>query len=942
MADQYVPQEIEPKWQKRWTDDGIYRAVIDPDKPKHYALTMLPYPSGDLHIGHWYAMSPSDVRARYMRMCGYNVLFPMGYDAFGLPAENAAIQHGIHPYTWTMSNVENMRRQLKSMGAMFDWAREAISCLPGYYRWTQWFFLKLYDRGLAYRKKSPVDFCPKCNTTLAREQVWGEDRHCERCGTPVIKKELEQWFWRITAYADELLDFSRIDWPERVVTMQTNWIGRSEGANVTFLSEQEDPIIVFTTRPDTLWGATFMVLAPEHPLVDKLTTPEYREEVEAYKLQAARQSEIERLSTEKEKTGVFIGAYAVNPVNDEHIPIWTSDYVMMTYGTGAIMAVPAHDERDFAFAVKFGLPIIPVIDRPDGVAKSLVFPGSVREEFADALRVAGIQFESGPVGDVGEGLYVTLRGNEQIDRYVELMRSYLLPGNWNEIVGARWAFIFDDGVRALDSVAADHHILARCKALYPPARSNRTTMEMLNNLPFYRDVLFHAEYGTMIHSGPFTDTPGDVAVRKVTGWLEEQGTGEFAVNYRLRDWLISRQRYWGAPIPIVYCNRCGTVPVPYEDLPVLLPTDAVIPPTGENALKFHEGFLHTSCPRCGGPAIRETDTMDTFACSSWYQYAYLSPYYREGEPPHADSVPFDPAEARYWLPVDVYTGGIEHATMHLIYTRFFTKVMRDIGLVGFDEPMTVLRNQGIILGEDSEKMSKSRGNVIAPDDLVERYGADTVRGYLMFGWRWDQGGPWDSQGIEGVYRWLHRVWNLVLGSPPSSPPMGGTEGGEVADLRRWTHKTIRRVTSDLEAFAFNTIIAGLMEFTNALQKAKQTPVYEMAVWEEAIETLLLLLAPCCPHVAEELWVRTSRPYSIHQQPWPRFAPALAAEEIITLVVQVNGKLRARLEVPADVTEEAARQAALADANVQHHIAGKQVRQVVYVPGRLVNVVVNRG
>ena len=942
MADQYVPQEIEPKWQKRWADDGIYRAVIDPDKPKHYALTMLPYPSGDLHIGHWYAMSPSDVRARYMRMCGYNVLFPMGYDAFGLPAENAAIQHGIHPYTWTMSNVENMRRQLKSMGAMFDWAREAISCLPGYYRWTQWFFLKMYDRGLAYRKKSPVDFCPKCNTTLAREQVWGEDRHCERCGTPVIKKELEQWFWRITAYADELLDFSRIDWPERVVTMQTNWIGRSEGANVTFLSEQEDPIIVFTTRPDTLWGATFMVLAPEHPLVDKLTAPEYREEVEAYKLQAARQSEIERLSTEKEKTGVFIGAYAVNPVNDEHIPIWTSDYVMMTYGTGAIMAVPAHDERDFAFAVKFGLPIIPVIDRPDGVAKSLVFPGSVREEFADALRVAGIQFESGPVGDVGEGLYVTLRGNEQIDRYVELMRSYLLPGNWNEIVGARWAFIFDDGVRALDSVAADHHILARCKALYPPARSNRTTMEMLNNLPFYRDVLFHAEYGTMIHSGPFTDTPGDVAVRKVTGWLEEQGTGEFAVNYRLRDWLISRQRYWGAPIPIVYCNRCGTVPVPYEDLPVLLPTDAVIPPTGENALKFHEGFLHTSCPRCGGPAIRETDTMDTFACSSWYQYAYLSPYYREGEPPHADSVPFDPAEARYWLPVDVYTGGIEHATMHLIYTRFFTKVMRDIGLVGFDEPMTVLRNQGIILGEDSEKMSKSRGNVIAPDDLVERYGADTVRGYLMFGWRWDQGGPWDSQGIEGVYRWLHRVWNLVLGSPPSSPPMGGTEGGEVADLRRWTHKTIRRVTSDLEAFAFNTIIAGLMEFTNALQKAKQTPVYEMAVWEEAIETLLLLLAPCCPHVAEELWVRTSRPYSIHQQPWPRFAPALAAEEIITLVVQVNGKLRARLEVPADVTEEAARQAALADANVQHHIAGKQVRQVVYVPGRLVNVVVNRG
>ena len=393
MIDNYVPQEIEPKWQKKWEDDGLYRSVIDPDKPKHYALTMLPYPSGDLHIGHWYAMSPSDVRARYMRMRGYNVLFPIGFDAFGLPAENAAIQRGIHPHKWTMSNVENMRRQLRSMGAMLDWEREAVSCLPGYYRWTEWFFLKLYEMGLAYRKRAAVDFCPKCNTTLAREQVWGEDRHCERCGTAVIKKELAQWFWRTTDYADELLDFSKIDWPERVKTMQTNWVGRSEGANVTFLSEKEDPIVVFTTRPDTLWGATFMVLAPEHPLVDKLTAPEQAEEVHEYQHQAARQSEIERLSTEKDKTGVFIGAYAVNPVNGAHIPIWTADYVMMTYGTGAIMAVPAHDDRDFAFAVKFGLPIIPVIDRTDGVAKSFAMKGTMDEGFAEALRQAGIAFE---------------------------------------------------------------------------------------------------------------------------------------------------------------------------------------------------------------------------------------------------------------------------------------------------------------------------------------------------------------------------------------------------------------------------------------------------------------------------------------------------------------------------------------------------------------------
>jgi len=822
MTDQYVPQEIEPKWQKRWEDDGLYRSVIDHSKPKHYALTMLPYPSGDLHIGHWYAIAPSDVRARYMRMQGYNVLFPMGFDAFGLPAENAAIQRGVHPHKWTMSNVEKMRRQLKSMGAMFDWEREAVSCLPGYYRWTEWFFLKLLDLGLAYRKKSSVDFCPRCNTTLAREQVWGEDRHCERCGTPVIKKELNQWFWRTTAYADELLDFSQIDWPERVVTMQTNWIGRSEGANVTFLSEQQDAIIVFTTRPDTLWGATFMVLAPEHPLVDKLTTPEQLEKVGEYKLQAARQSEIERMSTEKEKTGVFIGAYAVNPVNNEHIPIWIADYVMMTYGTGAIMAVPAHDERDFEFAKKHDLPIPVVIEPPD--------------------------WNGG-----------------------ELEEAYTGPG-------------------------------------------------------------------PMVNSGPFSGTPGDVAVQKVTEWLEERGAGEFAVNYRLRDWCISRQRYWGAPIPIIYCDECGVVPVPYEDLPMLLPEDAEFLPTGESPLKYHEEFLHTTCPRCGGPATRETDTMDTFACSSWYNYAYLSPYYKESEPAHADSTPIDPEEAEYWLPVDIYTGGIGHATMHLIYTRFFTKTMRDMGLVDFDEPMTVLRNQGFILGEDGEKMSKSLGNVIAPDDLVERYGADTVRGYLMFGWRWEQGGPWDSHGIEGVVRWLPRVWNLVLEPLPSSHPMGGKEGG-IADLRRWTHKTIRRVTDDMEAFTFNTIIAGLMEFTNALIKAKQTPVYGTEAWEEAIETLLLLLAPCCPHIAEELWTRTNHPYSVHLQSWPQFNADLAAEKVITLVVQVNGKVRARLEVPAGITEEAARETALSDENIQRHTGGKEIRKIIYVPGRLVNIVV---
>ena len=932
MTDAYVSQDIESKWQQKWEEDQLYRSLIDYDKPKYYALTMLPYPSGDLHIGHWYAMAPSDVRARYMRMRGYNVLFPMGFDAFGLPAENAAIQRGIHPHKWTISNVENMQRQLRSMGAMFDWEREAISCLPGYYRWSEWFFRKLYDMGLAYRKKSPVDFCPQCNTTLAREQVWGEDRHCERCGTQVIKKELAQWFWRITNYVDELLDFSQIDWPDRVVTMQTNWIGRSEGADVTFLSEEEDPIVVFTTRPDTLWGATFMVLAPEHPLVDKLTTKQYREEVEAYKLQASRQTEIERMSTEKEKSGVFIGACAVNPVNGDRIPIWIADYVMMTYGTGAIMAVPSHDERDFEFALKFGLPIIPVIDRPDGVVKSFAMQGTMKEGFAQALTEAGIPFE-----ERDGSIYVTTDVT-RVDRYIELAQAHIESGSWTEIVGGRWAFVFADEVLPFDGVESEQKILTRCKELEPNVQDKQTVMEMLWGLEFYRDVLFHHEYGAMINSQDFSGTPGDVAVKTVTEWLEEQGTGKFAVNYRIRDWLISRQRYWGAPIPIIYCDECGTVPVPYEDLPVLLPEDAEFLPTGESPLRFHAEFLHTTCPQCGGPAIRETDTMDTFVCSSWYNYAYVSPYYKEDEPVHPESTPIDPVEAEYWLPVDVYTGGIEHATMHLIYTRFFTKAMRDMGLLDFDEPMTVLRNQGIILGEDSEKMSKSRGNVIAPDDLVRQYGADTVRGYLMFGWRWDQGGPWDSHGIEGVARWLPRVWNLVLEPSPPTGERAPTDK-EIADLRRWTHKTIRRVTDDMEAFTFNTIIAGLMEFTNALQKARQTPVHGTEAWDEAIETLLLLLAPCCPHIAEELWARLGRPYSVHQQSWPEFDPDLAAEEVITLIVQINGKLRARIEVPADITEETAREAALADVNIQRHIGDRQVRKLIYVPGRLVNIVV---
>jgi leucyl-tRNA synthetase len=811
----YNPQEIEPRWQAKWNETGLYRQQVDKNRPKHYALTMLPYPSGDLHIGHWYAMAPSDARARYMRMKGYNVLFPMGFDAFGLPAENAAIERKIHPARWTFANIERMRRQLQSMGPMFDWEREAVSAAPDYYRWTQWFFKKLMEQGLAYRKLAAVDFCPHCNTTLAREQVWGDDRHCERCKTPVIKKELEQWFFRTTDYAEELLDFSQLNWPERVQTMQTNWIGRSTGAEVVFQTEQEDEIRIFTTRPDTLWGATFMVLSPEHPLVDKLTTAEQQSAVEAYRAAAGRLSDIDREAADREKTGVFTGAYAINPVNGQRIAIWIADYVLMGYGTGAIMAVPAHDERDFAFATKYSLPIVEVI------------------------RLPGRTDEDGPLTE---------------------------------------------------------------------AYTSKTE-------------------GHLINSGPFDGTPVNGAVERVNAWLEEQGTGKAAVTYRLRDWLISRQRYWGAPIPVVYCPEHGAVPVPDDQLPVLLPDDVEFMPTGESPLKFHEGFLHTTCPQCGRPATRETDTMDTFMCSSWYQYRYLSPHYDQG--------PFDPAEGAYWLPVDQYTGGIEHATMHLIYTRFFSKAMRDMGLVNFDEPMTALYNQGMVLGPDHEKMSKSRGNVVAPDDLVSQFGADTVRTYLMFFARWDQGGPWNYESIKGSQRFIQDVWTLA------NHEYTAAQENESApkSLRRKTHQVIRKVTEDLEGFSFNTAVAALMELRNTLQEAQRAANVSSAAWEEAIASLLLLLAPIAPHITEELWAQRERPYSIHQQPWPTWDEEVAREDTITLVVQINGKVRDKVEVPAGVSEEEAKQLALSSPAVQSWLNGGQPRKVIVVPGKLVNVVV---
>ncbi len=820
MSD-YIPTQIEPKWQAKWEADGLYHSDIDPQKPKHYALTMLPYPSGDLHIGHWYAMTPADARARFMRMNGYNVLFPMGFDAFGLPAENAAIKRGIHPKKWTFKNIEKMRRQMHSMGAMFDWRREAVSADPQYYKWTQWFFIQLYKKGLAYRKMSPVDFCPHGNTTLAREQVWGDDRHCERCGTPVIKKDLEQWFFRITRYADELLNYDGMDWPERVRTLQTNWIGRSEGASVIFNTEQGDSFEVFTTRPDTLWGATFMVLSPEHPLVEKLTTPDHREEVEAYKKQAARQSDIEREAVDKEKTGVFTGSYALNPVNQAKIPIWIADYVLMTYGTGAIMAVPAHDARDFAFARKFGLKIIPVI-QPEGLSDL-------------------------------------------------------------------------DGEKMEVAYAGGGH--------------------MINS------ALFN---GTPVNEEKGRKNPG---ISAVIDWLAQQGIGKEAVTYKLRDWLISRQRYWGAPIPMVYCEKDGWNPVPDDELPVLLPDNVEWKPTGESPLKLHPTWKQTKCPVCAEPAVRETDTMDTFMCSSWYHLRYLSPWYDKG--------PFDEAEYNYWMPVDTYTGGIEHATMHLMYTRFFHKALRDMQITEGPEPMIQLRNQGMVLGDDHEKMSKSRGNTTAPDDLVKRYGADAVRSYLIFFAKWDMGAPWNRTGIEGTFRWLKRVWALV--TEPDGKPSASPETLKV--IRRKVHQTLKQVTHDFEQFEFNTIVSGLMELLNEMNKAKEAGAAGTVEWIEAVDIYLRMLAPVCPHIAEELWQILGRPYSIHTQPWPKVDETATREDEITIPVQINGKLRDRLVFPADASEEEIRSAVLASEVIRKYLQGRIPKKVIVVQKRLVSIVV---
>lgn len=820
LKERYQPKEIEEKWQRNWAAAGLYKVTEDTAKPKYYCLEMFPYPSGKLHMGHVRNYTIGDVVARYYTMHGYNVLHPMGWDAFGLPAENAAIKHGIKPSVWTKDNIDYMRMQLKQLGLSYDWDREVATCFPDYYRWTQWLFLQLYKAGLAYKKKAAVNWCPSCQTVLANEQVVAGC--CERCDSEVVHKDLEQWFFKITAYADRLLDNLKKlpGWPEKVKIMQENWIGRSEGVEVAFpLAEGEGKISIFTTRPDTIYGVTYMVLAPEHPLVEELMAKApNREEIEKFIQMVNKQDELTRTSAETEKLGIFTGSYAVNPLNGEQIPIWLGNYVLASYGTGAVMAVPTHDQRDFEFAKKYNLPLRVVIQSPEG---------DLDEETMTAA-------------------------------YVE------------------------DGI--------------------------------------------------LVNSGPFTGLGNQEAIEKICDYIEEKNMGSRKVNYKLRDWLISRQRYWGAPIPIVYCDKCGTVPD--ENLPVLLPLDDVdFEPGKQSPLAKSKSFVETTCPSCGGPARRETDTMDTFVCSSWYFLRYADP--------NNDEEAFSREKVDYWMSVDQYIGGVEHAILHLMYARFFTMALHDLGLVGVEEPFENLLTQGMVL-KDGAKMSKSKGNVVDPGEIIEKYGADTARLFILFAAPPERDLEWSDQGVEGAHRFLNRIWRLVVDWQDLLTADGKGQAGKAEEaLRRQTHQTLKKVQEDIaNRFQFNTAISAIMELVNAAyhyREEVENP--DPATVRETVELLLLMLAPFAPHIAEELWSATGHQDSVHSQPWPQYDPKAIVSDEITVVVQVNGKVRERLSVPAEISDDELKEKALAAEKVQSFIGGKDVRKVIVIPKKLVNIVV---
>ena len=808
---------VDKKWQKKWEETELYKFNPDAEGEKLYVLEMFSYPSGSqLHAGHWFNYGPVDSWARLKKMQGYNVFQPMGFDAFGLPAENFAIKTGIHPWDSTEKNIKTMEEQLRAMGAMFNWENEVITCTPEYYKWTQWVFLQLLKNGLAYRKKAPVNWCPSCNTVLANEQV--VDGTCERCSTEVTKKDLTQWFFKITEYADELLEkLDTLDWPEKTVAMQKHWIGKSTGAEVNFKVKGSDiKFDVFTTRVDTLNGVTYVVLAPENPLVDELTTADNKAAVEEYKEAAKKQSDIERQSLTREKTGVFTGSYAINPINGKEVPVWVGDYVLATYGTGAVMAVPAHDERDYAFATKFNLSIDQVI---------------------------------------------TSKKGEEVE------------------------------------------------------------------LPY-------CEYGVLVNSGEFDGLTTEEAKEAIVEKLAKQGLGSAKVNYRLRDWLVSRQRYWGAPIPIIYCEDCGAVPVPEKDLPVELPYNVEFAPDGKSPLAKCEEFVNTTCPCCGKPAKRECDTLDTFVCSSWYQMRYVDNKNTE--------IAFDKEKVDKMLPVDKYVGGPEHACMHLLYARFITKALRDMGYLSFDEPFKSLTHQGLILGPDGLKMSKSKGNTISPDDYIQEYGADVFRMYLMFGFAYVEGGAWSDDGIKSVARFVDRIERYLTICREAIE--AGTNNKDTMDkaekeLNFWLNNAIKGVTEDADKMQFNTAIARMMEFINALSKYVQEETKNLAFLRTVCESFIKILSPFAPHFAEEQWSLLTGKYSVFNEAWPTFDPKALVKDEIEIAIQVNGKIKNRINVASDLNEEGIKAAALANEAIVAATEGKTIVKVIVIKGRLVNIVV---
>jgi leucyl-tRNA synthetase len=861
MNRRYDPQSVEVKWHEYWEGHKLFQSVEDSHREKYYVLEMFPYPSGKIHMGHVRNYSIGDVVARYKRMRGFNVIHPMGWDAFGMPAENAAIQHGVQPAKWTYDNIAAMKGQLQRMGFSYDWSRELATCDPSYYRWEQSLFLKMHEKGLAYKKTSSVNWCEKCQTVLANEQV--EAGQCWRCGEEVIQKEMEGWFFKITAYTEELLEYSDKlpGWPERVTTMQKNWIGQSTGAIIHFpFWERSGFIPVFTTRQDTIFGATFMTLAPEHPLTLELSrgTPQEKE-VKEFVERIRKQDRAKRTADDYEKEGLFIGAYCRNPYTGEKIPIFAGNFVLMEYGTGAVMAVPSHDQRDFYFAKKFNLPIVVVIQPEEG-------PTLKAETMTEAY--------------TGEGL--------------------------------------------------------------------------------------------LVNSGPFNGLSDRQARESIAQHLEEKGLGKKAITYRLRDWGISRQRYWGAPIPIIYCPDCGTVPVPEKDLPVVLPQDVQLTGMGRSPLSQVPQFVNTSCPRCGRPAKRETDTMDTFVESSWYFERFCSP--------KEDRAMFDRDKVKYWMPVDQYIGGIEHAILHLLYSRFYTRVLRDFGLVDFSEPFTNLLTQGMVVKETqhcsrdgflfpeevtegltckkcgnpvqvgrTEKMSKSKKNVVDPDSLVQKYGADTVRLFCLFASPPEKDLEWNEQGVDGSFRFLNRVWRLVDDEPGISRRAGKPRkewelGEDLRALRRKTHLTIKKVTEDIEnRFHFNTAISAIMELVNLLyqneEKLKRDEPHSLAVWREALESVVILLSPIVPHVCEELWEKMGNVGSVVNVPWPGYDAEAIKDEEVLIVIQVNGKLRGRITVGVHASEEEVKEAVLANPRVQEFLKDQAVKKFVLVPRKLVNLVV---